>query len=169
MKTPMHALLVALAFGACSHPEVAPAPTPTELLVAETPIIAQPAEKTYAPFLLRLTSSARVGKAEVVLTIDPQANVPNAHARILLPPGVEFVSGATEADLGAQVKGQTSKLAVRVVIPDGAELMLAGGVEVEAGTGRKLARSITLRVGNASKKDDATIIKLPEGGAVHVQ
>ncbi len=176
MKTrPHHNLLfvagVALLVGSgCSHQRAEAPPAEPELLVATTPPDApDPAEKTYAPVDLRLASSARSGVAEVVLTVTPRVDVPNARARLVLPEGVALVSGAPEVELGPLAKGARASLAVRVQIPLQGAFTLAGGVEVELSPARKLARSMVLEVGEASKPTAPSVIQLPEGGSVRVQ
>ncbi|PKN55439.1 MAG: hypothetical protein CVU56_21405 [Deltaproteobacteria bacterium HGW-Deltaproteobacteria-14] len=162
--------------GACTHQTAEVPATPTPTATSEAPEGVEAAAdhshttKTYAPVTLELTSSARSGAATVVLTVTALADLPSAHARLVLPEGVSLLSASPEADLGAIAKGAQASFTARVQIPVEGSYTLAGGVEVKVGTGRQLAKSTVLAVGADARDAAATapVIELPEGGSVRV-
>ena len=176
MRTPLY-MLFASVLAACSSsesvvsPSAAPPPTvaPPQV-VAESSDPAGPhrIEKTYAPLTLRMTSALRKGQTVVVLQVQADADVPNSHARIVLPSGVALVSGALEQDLGPIAKGQTASLTVEVQVPEQGAFTIAGGVEVTMSAARKLARSVVIELGDAPKAPAPRVIELPEGGKVRL-
>lgn len=163
--------ITCLLVGACSHQSAEVAPT----VAPEVPAQAanqdqQRAGKTYAPADLELTTSGQTGVVDVVLTVTATADLPNAHARVVVPDGVTLVSATREADLGPLAKGTQGRLTVRVRIPYEGRYTFAGGVEVKVGPGRQLAKAVTTEVGAGPREEPAKtrVIQLPEGGSVRV-
>jgi len=158
--------LMALGIAApgCSPSRVAAAPAPEQAAAAaataqpasDPQAMANPAEaKISAPAQVSLTSSAKSGTVVVTLNITPQADIPRGVARIVLPAGVQLVSGQVQGELGALKKGVAIQHQVTVEIPSTGQFQIFAGVDLHITSGIRLHKAAQVLVlGQSSPAQD---------------
>lgn len=128
------------------------------------------ASKASAPVAdVRLATSGKSGTVEVTLSFEATDDIPRAVARVVLPDGVEHVSGELERDLGAIARGERHTMTITATIPSQGLHLLAGGVDCHLSEGVKLHGGATLSLGSDdADKTPPRVIEDEEVGGVRM-